>query len=295
MDEKPKVNNYYIIKHFKFRNEIINSETILTILAKEPPSNFVDGPIQLTLNNQTKSSATIKGKAQFHYADFNLNASDLSHQESVSIIFDNQPVLNLKDEFNYFVDNHKADEARKTEADIHLKNYESLKSLIESCTYGQKEDCFKLKTAASNIQDIPIESLATKKLCRLGQDKYCTEMIEKFDAKFNLFASLNIYAPATDDTPQKGILYFADYIKVTQKINGGYLITNIDGNTRPSFIVTNARLTPDKTYSGFFTYEGDAVFTGNDGFEKSIPKFKLYKKKANYDWKTYGYPIQLVK
>lgn len=99
-------------------------------------------------------------------------------------------------------------------------------------------------------------------------------------AKFDVVAYLN---PETaPGSLERGSTYVIQSMTVVQKIPQGYIFTgnpdwyHMDAGL--GYLVTRLHLNSDIPYCAQLSYMGTFTYTANDGFTRTIPKFRVYKK-----------------
>ncbi len=81
---------------------------------------------------------------------------------------------------------------------------------------------------------------------------------------------------------KKGTLYVAQFVRVIQKVAGGYIFTNEPpdggGGNSAGYLKTRIALTPQILFCPIVRWIGTYSYTGGDGFRHTIPAFRVYRK-----------------
>jgi hypothetical protein len=152
-----------------------------------------------------------------------------------------------------------------------------------ACDYESKREC-ELSINATDESCLPrvskINERRERELCEHGNFRSCDKVIMKDSGTTDLVWYLGI--PDGRSKFEKLTLYTGQAFEVIQKLRGGYLFTGsrsyFQGSMelKPAYLETKAKIPPMTRFCAWFYYIGDRTFTGIDGFERTVPAFRIY-------------------
>lgn len=256
-----------------------------------------DGPVRLTINGLSAHSKLIDGSARFRYAALKLNPLPTDNPD-VSIQFGKYQ-LDVSDSFSTFVTNTSGDHYYQLGYQADTDGNKSLaKTYYEkACQLGEQDACDKTQQAKTsdgnnqagspNKSDSAESRLAAyqaklKEAQEARQARIENEIMRHHYhvSKMNLDAFIapnsGFYGQLKKDT-----IYKASFIEVIQKVPGGYIFSSDpqydEGETGSGFLKSKMPLTPNNLFCPVVRWIGSYRYTGEDGFQHSIPAFHLYE------------------